>query len=210
MRKLGLALSSQDEEAYLHAWNVAGHMLGIERGLMADTMEQAESLFTRMQTRGRADRALRPESIDPRPALGNALMQSMASVIPLSMAKFFPVLLSRYLCGSATSKDLGLNESTPWLPRAVFAGALFLTRAVDTLVRVVFPEFSIARFFTRVLGYHLITKLMMDQTRPLKLPQHVQERIGIMMAQWGNDAKAPGWMNAFEDYLTTKGSWKAS
>jgi hypothetical protein len=210
MRKLGLALSSRDEEAYLHAWNVAGHVLGIERGLMADTMEQAEAMFTRMQTRGRADRASRPESIDPRPALGNALMQSMASVIPLSMAKFFPVLLTRYLCGTSTSQDLGLNASIPWLPRALFAGGLFFTRVVDTLVRVVFPEFSIARFFTRVLGYHLITKLMMDQTRPLKLPQHIQERIGTMMAQWGNDAKAPGWMNAFEDYLTTKGSWKVS
>ena len=210
MKKLGIALSSTDEMAYLHAWNVAGHMLGIERELMADTMEEAEILFTRMQVRGRADWASRPRKSDPRPVLGNALMQSMAAVIPSPMAKFFPVLLTRYLCGPATSKNLGLSGPIPWLAYLLFTGGMFLIRAIDWLVRLVFPGFSIARFLTRVLGYHLISKLMMDQTRPLKLPQHVRDGIDAMMAQWGDDPKAPRWMNRLEDYLTIKGSWQAS
>ena len=210
MRKLGLALSPPDEEAYLHSWNVAGHMLGIERELMAETMEEAETLFARMQARARADRNKQPRTSDSRPALGNALMQSMASVIPLSAAKFFPVLLTRFLCGSATSKDLGLSSAVPLLSRLLFTGGMFFVRAIDALVRLVFPEFSIARFLTRVLGYHLITKLMMDQTRPLKLPQHVQDGIDTMLVRWGDDPKAPRWMNAIEDHLTVKGSWKSS
>ncbi len=209
MRKLGIALSSTDEMAYLHAWNVAGYMLGIERELMADTMEEAETLFMCMQARGRADWTSRPRQSDPRPELGNALMRSMAAVIPSRMAKFFPVLLTRYLCGPATSKNLGLSGPIPWLAYLLFTGGMFLIRAIDWLVRLVFPGFSIARFLTRVLGYHLIAKLMMDQTRPLKLPQHVQDGIDAMMAQWGDDPKAPRWMNGLEDYLTIKGSWKA-
>ena len=78
LRRLGIGLPRADEEAYLHAWNVVGHVLGIERGLMADTMEQAASLFARMQAQGR-NQALAP---DPRPALGTALMQTMAQSIP--------------------------------------------------------------------------------------------------------------------------------
>jgi hypothetical protein len=147
---------------------------------------------------------------DPRPALGNALMRSMAAVIPSHLAKFFPVLLTRYLCGPATSKNLGLSGPAPWLAYLLFNGGMFLVRAIDWLVRLVFPGFSITRFLARVLGYHLIAKLMMDQTRPLKLRQHVRDGIDAMMAQWGDDPKPPRWMNSLADYLTIKGSWTAS
>ena len=210
MRKLGLALPRTDEEAYLHAWNVTGHVLGISRELMVDTMDQAEAMFTCMQARGRADDERRREIFDPRPALGNALMQSMESVIPLRVVKPFPVLLTRYLCGSATAKDLGLNGPLHWLSRFLFAGFMLLTRTIDGLVRLAFPEFSIARLITRVLGYHVMTKLLMDQTRPLKLPQHLRDRVDLMLGRWSEDAKAPGWMNSLEDAVTVKGSWNAS
>ncbi|WP_210542142.1 oxygenase MpaB family protein [Rhodoferax sp. PAMC 29310] len=39
MRRLGLGLPASDEEAYLHAWNVVRHVLGIRRELLADTMD---------------------------------------------------------------------------------------------------------------------------------------------------------------------------
>ena len=209
MRKLGLALPRADEEAYLHAWNVTGHVLGISRELMVDTMEEAEAMFTCMQSRGRADRKRRPENFDPRPALGNALMQSMEEVIPLRVVKPFPMLLTRYLCGSATATDLGLNGPLHWLSRFLFAAFMLLTRAIDGLVRLVFPEFSIARLITRVLGYHVMTKLLMDQTRPLKLPQHLRDRVDLMLGRWSEDPKAPQWVNSLEDAVTVKGSWNA-
>ena len=209
MHKLGLPLSATDEEAYLHSWNVSAHLLGIERELMANTMEEAKALFTCMQARGRADWLKRPAPPDPRPKLGNALMQSMEQVIPFHAVKSFPVLLTRYLCGPDTSRDLGLNGPIWWLSRLLFAGSAYLIRVIDWLVRLVFPEFSIARFLTRVLGYHLITKLLMDQTRPLKLPEHVRDRVNTMIADWSDDPKAPGWVNSLEGTMTTKGIWNA-
>jgi hypothetical protein len=210
MHKLGLPLQTADEEAYLHAWNVAGHMLGIERELMAETMESAETMFNCMQARGRADWLDKPATSDPRPKLGNALMQSMEQVIPFSAVKSFPVLLTRYLCGSATSRDLGLDGPLSGIARLLFAGFMFFTRAVDWLVRLAFPAFSIARFFTRVLGYHLMSKLLMDQTRPLKLPQHVLDGVSAIVGGWSEDPKAPRWMNSLESAVTTQGSWKPS
>ncbi|MEO7578337.1 MAG: oxygenase MpaB family protein, partial [Massilia sp.] len=98
LRKLGLGLASADEEAYLHAWNVMGHVLGIEAELMAHSMAEAEARFTDLQTRGRAQ----TYTPDARPALGAALMNTMQSVIPLRLIRPFPVLLTRYLCGKTT------------------------------------------------------------------------------------------------------------
>ena len=102
LRRLGLGLSHADEEAYLHAWNVVGHILGIRRELMVDTMDQAARLFALIQARGRA-RELEP---DQRPALTRALMQTMESVIPFGLLKPFPTMLTIHLCGRNTAKDL--------------------------------------------------------------------------------------------------------
>jgi ER-bound oxygenase mpaB/B'/Rubber oxygenase, catalytic domain len=204
LRKLGVGLSGSDEEAYLHTWNVMGHVLGITRELMPDTMAQAAALFAQMQSRVRADKA---HEGDPRPALARALIECMKQVIPLQACKPFPLLMTRYLCGSKATKDLRLNEQVGWFSRALFAAGMGATRLIDTMVRLALPEFSIARLITRVVGYQLMTKLLMDQTRPLKLPEHVLNRVNSMMGNWGTDPKAPRWMNALEDKLTVKGSW---
>ena len=45
-----------------------------------------------------------------------------------------------------------------------------LVGMVDAVGRRFSPDFSLARLVTRVLGYHLLTKLLMDQTRPLNCP----------------------------------------
>lgn len=207
MRTLGLGFNRVDEEAYLHAWNVTGHMLGIERELMADTFDDAAKLFARMQARGREDMRANPMVPDPRPKLGNALIDAMQSVIPIGILKPIPLLMTRHLVGDETSRDLGLSAKAPRLSRIVFRSALIFSRTVDAIGRLFSPEFSITRMLTRVLGYRLITKLLMDQTRKLKLPTHVLERADGMLQRWSEDAKAPGWINKIEDRLTTHGSW---
>jgi hypothetical protein len=197
LRRLGIGLPDADEQAYLHTWNVLGHLLGIERALMADTMEQAEELFARMQARGRSV-SFRP---DPRPALGAALLQAMENEIPLALLKPFPVLLTRYLCGAEASQALGLAARVSWLSRALFAAAMATTRAVDGIVRLALPAFSIARLITRVVGYRLTVKVLMDQTRPLKLPDALLGQVGAVVAGWQADPKAPSWMSALEARL---------
>ena len=211
MRKLGLGLPKADEEAYLHTWNVAGHVLGIRRELMADTMDGAAKLFATMQARGREDRPPNPSlHPDPRPSLGAALMNAMSRVIPFPVARPFPELMTRYLCGWASSRDLGLTGPVEAASLCLFLLLMLGVRGIDWLVRQAYPEFSISRFLTRLLGYQLMTKLMMDQTKPLKLPEHVRSNIDCLVEQWSDDPKAPKWMNTLEDKLTTQGCWKAS
>ena len=209
LRTLGLGLKREDEEAYLHAWNVMAHVLGIERGLMPQTMAEAEALFNLMQARGRADTSM-PDGRDARPALGQALMQSMEDVIPLRLVKPFPTLLTRRLCGAAVAREIGLDGRVSWLSRALFYVVMGLIRGIDALVRLVFPEFSISRFITRVVGYQFMSKFLMDQTRPLKLPTHLVNGVSEMMSAWSDDPKAPKWLNKLEDRLTTRGDWQVA
>ena len=212
MRKLGLGLPGEDEEAYLHAWNVMAYFLGIEKALMPATMAEAEAMFTLMQARGRQDQAAgqhgHSNQLDPRPALGRALMDAMKSAIPFRIFKPFPVMLTRYLCGSATAKELGLNGWISPLSRLLFTGLMLLIRLIDSTVRLVSPGFSISRLLTRIFGYRFICKLLMDQTRPLKIPLGVRQSAMTTMAGWGHDTKASKWINSLEDMFTNHGDWQ--
>jgi hypothetical protein len=210
LRDLHIPLDAQSENAYLHAWNVMGHVLGIDTELMPQSMDEAQRAFEQMQVLGRAHEAARrlQTRSDCRPALGQALMQCMARVIPGALLKPMPVLLTRRLCGPATAQDIGVAaQAVPWASRFVFGLALGLARLIDGVVRVFSPQFSIARFLTRVVGYPLVTRLLMDQTRPLSLPSHLHEPLHQAVQGWSDDPHAPAWLNALEDRWTTAGPW---
>lgn len=203
LRQLGLALSHDDEEAYLHCWNVLGFILGVRRELMADTMADAEALFALMQVRGRAQ----PPTPDVRPALGQALIQAMQASIRLPVLRHFPSLMTYRLCGPQSAHDIGVTATAPWTARLLFALAMDGSRAIDALMRLCWRNFSLSRLITRVLGYHVISSLLLDRTRPLKLPDHLIDRVHDHMTEWSEDSKAPRWINRIEDALTVTGSW---
>ncbi len=209
MRQLRQGLSREDEEAYLHLWNVMGHVLGIQRELMAQTMEQAQMLFERMQQHARlaASTSRTPGVPDARAGLGRALMNTMARAIRVPVIRQIPVPLTQWLIGEPTASAIGVDEQVSWLSRAVFRLGLGLTRLVDAVVRLVAPRFSLSRMFTRVIGYHLLTRFLLDQTRPLKLPDRVLHPLQQTVADWSDDPNAHGWVNRLEDRLTTQGRW---
>lgn len=194
---LGIPFESKDEEDYLHAWNVMGHVLGIERALMPITMAEAKTLFQQLQERGRTQCWLP----DPRPDLGGALMKMMANEIPLPSFKSFPVLLTRHLCSGATARDLGLNHRVGLPTWIAFLVTMFTTRAVDWVVRRFVPQFSLCRMVTRAVGYRLTVRMLMDETRPLRLPTALLNQVNVAVRSWERDPKAPRWVNRLEAKL---------
>jgi hypothetical protein len=204
MRRLGVPLAPAEEVAYLHAWNVAGHVLGIRNDLMAGTMEHAAVLFEGIQAAARA----RPVAPDVRPALGGALVDAMARSIRIPVLRRLPVPLTRWLVGAEAAREIGVDQRVGLLVRAVFGGTLLLTRGVDAVVRLAFPRFSLVRMFTRAVGYQLLTRFLLDQTRPLGLPDELLQPLRRMVAGWHHDDRAPRWVNRLEDRLTTRGEWR--
>jgi len=197
LRTLRLALAPQDEEAYLHTWNVLGHVLGIERSLMAETMAQAQHDFEAMQARGRA----LVRTPDPRPLLAADLMKAMENEIPIRLLKPIPTLLTRLLCKGDATRDLGLDARVPLLARAVFALGLGAVRCVDAVARVFLPGFSISRMLTRALGQRLVTHFLLDQTRPLRLPDALLNEVNDATTTWRTDPAAPRWLRRVEARL---------
>lgn len=198
LRRLGLGLDEADENAYMHTWNVLGHVIGIERGMMPETMPEATRMFTAIQAAARGQ----DRTPDPRPALAGALVGTLQSYIPLRPLKPFPVLLTLRLVGKDAARDLGLNGHVSLLSRVLFVLGFGLVRVIDAFGRLVFHGFSISRLVTRILGYNLTAKLLMDETRPLKLPDALLGQVNDAVSAWGNDARAPRWMNAIERRFT--------
>ena len=204
LRTLGLRLPRADEEACLHAWNVMGHVLGVRRELMVWTMDEAAVLFARIQAD--ADRWSGPD--DPRAALGRALMHTMERTIGLPVLRGLPVPLTRWLVGPATARLMGVDQRVSWATRVLFRLGQVLVGLIDSVVRLFMPGFSLSRLFTRVVGYHFLTRFLMNQVRPLALPEHVLNPMADTIAAWGHDAQAPDWVNALEDRFTTFGPWR--
>ncbi len=207
MRTLGVPLPPDEERAYLHCWNVVSHVLGIDRRLTQDDLTPARAAFELMQARGRADAAKRPPATDPRPKLGVALMASMERVIPLSVLRGVPSLLTKTLCGKEVVSELGIDHRASAAQRLFYVIVFGGARAIDAVARLVWKNFSLAKLMSRIVGYHLLTKLLLDQTRPLRLPDRLLDQIEGQVSDWSDDRRAPKWMNRLEDRFTTQGEW---
>lgn len=202
MRRLGLQLSAADEEAYLHTWNVVGHMMGIDRALLMNNMDAASRLFSKMQARGRAEWHYKRHAEDPRPLLGHALVNSMQKAMSTHRLRGFPALMTYYLCGHETARDLGILKRTHAFWRFAFVCFVGMVKMIDWLLRRLRPGLSLARFGTRTLGYRFATALFADKKRPLNLPEHIRAAVNDTIAGWRHDPTAPDWVNVFGRRLT--------
>jgi hypothetical protein len=142
-----------------------------------------------------------------RPALGQALIQAMAKSIAAPIIRSLPVPMTQWLVGERTAAEIGLAQQASWLTRTVFAALRVLVNCIDAFGRLFSSKFSFSRMITRIMGYHLLTKMLMSQTRPLNLPDQVLEDLHRTVAQWGNDSKAHPWINRLEDRWTSQGQW---
>ena len=211
LRRLGQGLSKQEEGAWLHAWNVVGHLLGIEEALLAATMKDAAGLLARLQGAARAvarARYLAPagknvapaygKMADPRPALAAALMRALEGETGAPACRPFPLLLTRRLCGPATGRILGLDGQVSPLSRALFALGMGMARVVDTAARLLCPGLSARRLAARILGYRLAHRFLLDPARPLDVPEALLRQLDAAMGDWDADPAAPRWVNAIE------------
>ena len=64
------------------------------------------------------------------------------------------------------------------------------------------PRLSYALFAAFLVA--MAVRSILDQTRPLKLPQHLLNDINSAMATWDHDPKAPRWLNNLEDRMTNR------
>jgi len=103
LEKLGVTLTLAEKEAYVHAWNVTGHIMGVDERLIAADAKESSDLLMTIQAR----------HYFPNEAsqwLTKALIDYMEEVIPGKLFDGFPSMLIRVLLGDYVGDILNVKK----------------------------------------------------------------------------------------------------
>jgi hypothetical protein len=103
LRKSGFQVSAEDFQAYLHYWNVVGHLLGLAHELMPENGKEAFHLAKNIETRH-----FKPSIAGQE--LTKALLKSFQAYAP-AMPEGYTASYMRYLMGDEVADILGLPPS---------------------------------------------------------------------------------------------------
>ncbi|MDX1433139.1 MAG: oxygenase MpaB family protein, partial [Gammaproteobacteria bacterium] len=114
IRQFGVRIESDEERAFMHRWNVIGHLLGIDDAITTrlDDTAQAHALFEKMMARNRRATVDGPELAR---ALIGYLESNIAQRAPIFSrlgGKRVVRILTRDLAGDDTADILGIRLGT--------------------------------------------------------------------------------------------------
>jgi squalene cyclase len=135
LRRLGFEVSSDEADAWVHLWNVVGHVLGIREDLMPRSMADGEALFDLLRRHWGAS----PEGEQ----LTRATLELMRDLLPHTPIDGLPDALVRHLAGDHCADLLGVPRAD-WTVLLVDA-ATRLTSALDLAERAT-DVMGLARF----------------------------------------------------------------
>lgn len=160
MHKMGVRLDCAQEEAFLHAWNVIGHVLGIDSRLMTTTQAEAASLLARIQSQG----VELQERNSAQSALRKALISTMEEALPWSILKPLPTLMVQHLGSSADaqiqSQTNGVKANKHRLSGLLFTVVLFLSIHFDKAAGCLKIPFSIMQSTIHILGRRFVVEIL--------------------------------------------------
>ena len=104
LRRLGYELTEEEREGYLHAWNVVGHVLGMQTEMLAGNYADAAVLADRIATRQFA-------ACEEGQMMTRALLDMMRHEIPGNLLDDVPAILMRYLLGDRVAAMLGVSAA---------------------------------------------------------------------------------------------------
>ncbi|MBB3841562.1 hypothetical protein FHS57_005590 [Runella defluvii] len=103
LRKMNVKTQTNDEESYLHFWDIIGHLLGVNERLLPVDLREAYHL----------DRAIYRRQFKPSTA-GKGLTQALTKVlqnqVPTKQLQNFPIAQMRFLLGKEVADLLGVPE----------------------------------------------------------------------------------------------------
>jgi hypothetical protein len=101
LAKLGAVVTPEEREAYIHTWNVVGHLMGVRQELFPATFDLAQQLGDAI---GRRNYSACPEGR----AMTAALLELIQRNMPLKPLKGLPRAVMRYLSGAEVANIIGL------------------------------------------------------------------------------------------------------
>jgi len=111
LRKIGVEVSQSEAQAFIHLWNVANHIMGVDEPLLPDTTKEAFWLLKRIADRQHA----------PSPA-GQEMAKALLTIVPNDSGKEIAARYTRFLLGDKTADILDLPQTN--LPDAWLSAPL--------------------------------------------------------------------------------------
>ncbi|MEK6289110.1 MAG: oxygenase MpaB family protein [Acidobacteriota bacterium] len=104
LEKLGVKVLPEEADAYRHAWNIVGHIMGVRSDLLPDTMDDAKELVELISRRNF-------EISQAGREMTAALIEMVDETLPGSIFKGFPATMIRFLNGDQVADIVGVaNE----------------------------------------------------------------------------------------------------
>lgn len=177
MRQFEAKLTPEEENAYLHCWNVVGYIMGIDERLFANDMKEAERLYSRIMTRNRRGT---PEG----QKLTRAILKYMGDRIRNSGAIFrvlpvsrVPLLLMQELVGRDTAVLLGIRGGIVDGISRVFLVAIM--QALSRLRRRIYGNLSfrhmVAEWLFRMLADEIRKTNRGGNRAPFRIPEDLEQ-----------------------------------
>ena len=101
--KLKVRVEPDEAEAYLHAWNVVGHVMGIRDELLPDNLAQAGELTQVIARR-------QQQASEAGQEMTRALVNMLEAQMPGTIFKGMPDTLIRYLVGDDVANMIGVKK----------------------------------------------------------------------------------------------------
>lgn len=170
LRKLGVSVSADEADAYCHAWNCVGHVLGIEQRLLVGGEDEGHALWRRI-----IDRQWAPSPEGQ--AMTDALIGAMENATPGTVFDGFPSYIVRYLGGDELGDILGVRRQT-WT--ALFGGPLrHFARDSDAAVDADPLVARVAERFSKQLLEGIGWVARGGERAPFDIPQELAEEWGV-------------------------------
>jgi hypothetical protein len=176
-KHLGIDLSREDAAAYLHCWNVVGHILGIRNELLARDVEEAAGLFEAIKRRRAADtpdgRALTTSLI--------AVCESFAGPSRI-LLRPIPRILMRGLLPSKTCEMLAVPSLGPGhlAYRPLLRAAVRIVNGVKSDVFQGLPGLAgLSALISRRLLEEIVTRPRGGARTAFRIPERLARSWGI-------------------------------
>jgi ER-bound oxygenase mpaB/B'/Rubber oxygenase, catalytic domain len=164
LRRLGLRVSPDDEQAYLEVWGLVGRIMGIKPSVIPRTVDEANQLTV----------VLAQQAQGGSPA-GEQLTKAISDVVGEVLGPFACLRYSliRYFTGTSLAKMLGLPRQPP-LDWAV-GGVAWVVQVVDHLRRDSKDHQLVFRWLTLRLIQLFIDKQLGSSRRLFQIPTAVHD-----------------------------------
>lgn len=153
LRQMVDTLSQREMEAYIHTWNVAGYLMGVQEDLLPSNFQEAKQLYETVQA---SQRGQCHEGV----TMAHSLISFLESMIPgwLFFLKSLPSTITWELIGPETGTALGLKKPT-LVARFVVALLSGINKFFDLFKERIYRKSPSVRVAGDWLSYRILKEL---------------------------------------------------